>query len=106
MAEDIRIEDPIGQAPTNPTGKGVHGKAAAAQFWDTNIARTESIRFEAHESYAAGMESAHVLTLTSTFANGTTMIVHGIFTYTIDDEGKLRALRGFWSLDQARVETA
>ena len=32
LAEDVTIEDPIGVAPTNPTGKGFRGKAEAAGF--------------------------------------------------------------------------
>jgi hypothetical protein len=70
------------------------------------VARTESIEFEAHESFAAGNESAHVLTLTTKFGNGVTMKVHGIFTYSLDDAGKIRALRGYWSLADSKVEQA
>jgi steroid delta-isomerase len=104
LADDVTIEDPIGVAPTNPTGKGFRGKEEAQQFWENNIGRTESITIEAEKSFAAGHESAHVLTLTTKFANGIRMAVHGIFTYTIDDAGKIKALRGYWSLDQAKVE--
>ncbi|MGH0034000.1 MAG: nuclear transport factor 2 family protein [Myxococcota bacterium] len=104
LAEDVTIEDPIGVAPTNPTGKGFRGRQEAEQFWDGQVAQTESIDFEVHESFAAGNESAHLLTLTTKFANGVTMKVHGIFTYTIDDERKIRALRGYWSLADSKVE--
>lgn len=103
MADDVTIEDPIGVAPTNPSGEGFRGKAEAAQFWDKNIGPTESISVEAHESFAAGNESAHVLTLTTRFPNGTQMIVHGIFTYALNDAGKVRSLRGYWSLDRAKI---
>jgi steroid delta-isomerase len=102
MSEDVCIEDPIGVGPTNPTGKGVQGRAALAEFWDKNIASTD-IRIEAHESFAAGSESAHVLTLTTSFPNGVTMKVHGIFTYRVNDAGRIQALRGFWSLEDAVV---
>ena len=37
MADDVVIEDPIGEAVTNPDGTGVRGKAAVADFFDTNI---------------------------------------------------------------------
>lgn len=104
LADDITIEDPIGVAPTNPTGRGFSGLAEARQFWDRNIGPTESIAIEAHESFAAGLESAHVMTLTTRFANGVTTTVHGIFTYTVNDAGKLRALRGYWSLGEMKVE--
>ncbi len=104
LADDVTIEDPIGEAPTNPTGKGFRGRAEAEQFWDQQVARTESIEFEAHASFAAGNESAHLLTLTTRFAGGVTMKVRGIFTYTIDDAGRIRALRGYWSLADSEVE--
>ena len=55
-----------------------------------------------HESFAAGLESAHVLTLTTTFDNGAAIEVHGIFTYRINDAGKLTNLRGYWSLEDAK----
>jgi steroid delta-isomerase len=104
MAEDITIEDPIGVAPTNPTGKGFQGKAGAEKFWDTIVVNTESIRIEAHESFAAGLESAHVLTLTTTFPNGMKSRVHGIFTYVVNETGLLTNLRGHWSLDEMKIE--
>jgi steroid delta-isomerase len=103
MADDITIEDPIGVSPLDPDGKGHSGKKAVSAFWDRNIGPS-TIRIEAHESFAAGKESAHVMTLRTTLANGTTMIVHGIFTYRVNDAGKLTNLRGYWQLDQLKVE--
>jgi len=100
LAEDVVIEDPIGPSPLDPTGRGFRGREAAHAFWEKHIAATESIAIEAHESFAAGSESAHVLTLTMRFPNGARMTVHGIFTYAVDAAGKLRALRGYWQLDQ------
>jgi steroid delta-isomerase len=102
MADDVCVEDPIGVAPTNPTGKGIQGKVALSEFYDKNIAST-SIEIEAHESFAADKESAHVLTLTTKFPNGITMIVHGIFAYRINDEGKITSLRGTWSLAESKI---
>ena len=104
MAEDVTIEDPIGIGPTNPTGKGFRGKREAEQFWDKNLAPTKSVAITAHESFAAGSESAHVLTLVTTFPNGMKMSVHGIFTYTVNDDGKLKALRGYWTMAEAKIE--
>ena len=103
MTEDVRIEDPIGVGPTNPTGKGVHGKAAVAEFWEKNIAPT-SIRIEPQQSFVAGSESAHLLHLTTSFPNGVKMHVRGIFTYAVDDQGLLKSLRGYWTLDDTRIE--
>jgi steroid delta-isomerase len=103
MTDDICIEDPIGVAPTNPTGKGLRGKAEVADFYEKNIAPA-TLRIEPHESYAAGDESAHLMTLTTSFPNGVTMTVRGIFTYRVDDAGKLTNLRGYWTLADAKVE--
>ena len=103
LAPDICIEDPIGGGPTNPDGKGIQGIEAAKQFWDRNIA-TSSIRIEAHESFAAANESAHVLTLTTSFPNGVKIVVHGVFTYQVNDAGKLTHLRGYWTMADAKIE--
>ena len=102
MDEDIRIEDPIGVAPTNPTGQGIHGKQAVAGFWDQHIGPSK-IAIEAHESFAVPGESAHVLTLDTTLSNGVATIVHGIFTYRVNDAGKLTNLRGYWTLDDIQI---
>lgn len=104
LADDVRIEDPIGVAPTNPSGKGFRGRSEAEEFWDANIGRTQSISIEAHESFAAGSESAHVLTLTTCFPNGVRLRVHGIFTYAVDAEGRITALRGYWSPSAMQVD--
>jgi len=100
MAEDICVEDPIGLAPTNPDGQGVRGKAAMDQFWDANIA-PNTIRIETHESFAVASESAHRMTLTTTFPGGASMKLNGIFTYTVNDAGKLTSLRGYWLLEDS-----
>ena len=103
LAPDICIEDPIGVGPTNPTGKGIRGLEEAKAFWDKNIAPT-SIKIEAHESFAAGSESAHVMTLTTSFPNGVKITVHGIFSYRVNDAGSLTSLRGYWTLADAKIE--
>ena len=104
MADDVCIEDPIGVGPTNPTGKGIRGKAAVEEFYDKNIG-PNSLHIETHESHvAAANESAHVLSLTTTFPNGAKAIVRGIFTYRVNDEGKLAGMRGYWNMDAMRFE--
>lgn len=105
MADDICIEDPIGVGPTNPTGEGMRGKAEVSEFFDKNIAPA-TIRIEAEQSFAAGDESAHLMTLRTSFPNGTTMIVRGIFTYRVNEAGLLTSLRGYWSLEDAKIEKA
>ncbi len=103
MADDVCIEDPIGEAPTNPTGLGIQGKEAVSKFYDQFIGPAKII-VETHESRAAGNESAHVLTLHTTLANGVTTHVHGIFTYHLNDAGFLTNLRGYWTMADMSVD--
>lgn len=102
MADDVCIEDPIGVSPLDPLGKGHCGREAVSAFWERHIAPT-AIHIEAQRSFAAGQESAHLLTLTTTFPNGGSMRVQGIFTYRVNDLGQLVSLRGFWQLGDAEV---
>ena len=97
------FEDPIGVGPTNPTGQGVRGKAAVRDFYRKNIAPA-SLSIQTEESWVAGSESAHVMRLVTSFPNGVKMTVRGVFTYTVNDAGKLTNLRGYWSLADAKVE--
>jgi len=103
LADDVCVEDPIGVGPTNPTGEGLRGKDALADFYEKNIAPNR-ITIEALESFAAGSESAHVLNLTTAFPNGVTMRVHGIFTYRVDGAGRITSLRGYWTLEDSVIE--
>lgn len=105
MADDIVVEDPIGIAPTNPDGEGIQGKDAVSRFWDDTISKVE-IQIETHESFAAANESAHRMTLTTRFPNGGGMMVDGIFTYRVNEHGKLTNLRGYWALDETRIRPA
>jgi len=92
------MEDPIGKAPTNPTGEGVQGKDAVSQFWDKNIGPS-TIVITTHESYVSeANEAAHVMTLDTTLSNGVKTKVKGIFTYRTNDDGKLTNLRGYWTM--------
>ena len=102
MADEIVMEDPIGAAPTNPDGRGIRGKQAVSRFWDESMSQMK-IEIETHESFAAGLESAHRMTLTTTFPNGGGMVVNGVFTYRVDEAGKLTNLRGYWALDECEI---
>ncbi len=97
------IEDPIGVSGLDPTGRGHHGKREISAFWDTNIG-PNTVRVEMERSYAAGPEAAHLGKIRTTLPDGTTMVVEGIFTYKVNDDGKLLALRGFWDVDAIKVE--
>jgi steroid delta-isomerase len=104
-AEDAIIEDPIGVSLIDPAGKGHRGVAARETFWDTFIGPMD-IKIKVLDSYAAGMEVANLMILTTTFDGGEGKMfqqkVHGVFIYHVDDGGKILSLRGYWDTEDPR----
>ncbi len=101
MADDVVIEDPIGQAITNPPdGNGVRGKAAVADFYDANIS-VNNLRVTCEETFpsSSANEVAHILVLRSQFEGGMTSTVRGVFTYSVNDAGLITNMRGYWNID-------
>ena len=100
MADDVVVEDPIGQSITNPDGLGVRGKEALATFYDTNIAaNTLTITCEETFPSSSPNEVAHILVLRSEFDGGFASTVRGVFCYRVDDNGLITNLRGYWNLE-------
>ncbi|WP_024793544.1 nuclear transport factor 2 family protein [Tomitella biformata] len=100
FAEDGWVEDPVGKSGFDPEGKGHHGPAAIAAFWDMAIAQTESIEFHIKDSVACGDEVANIGLITTTIA-GSVVDAEGVFIYRANAEGKLQSLRAFWELERA-----
>jgi len=101
FADDAVIEDPIGPSPFSPDGTGQRGCAAIEAFYD-NVIGPNEVRFRIESSYACGNEVANVGTITTTMPDGTVVHADGVFTYRIDDDGKVLALRAYWELDRLR----
>jgi len=104
FTDDAVVEDPIGPSPLDPEGLGRRGKAAIASFWDEIISMGQ-VRFTLRESYACGNECANVGRITTTLPEGHRSVVEGVYTYRVDDEGRLVALRAFWEFDAMTFET-
>jgi steroid delta-isomerase len=100
MADDVLVEDPIGEAVTNPDGSGVRGKAAVAAFFDANIGPNQ-LHITCEEAFPSSSptEIAYILVLQTTFPNGFVATVRGVFTYRVDDAGLITNLRGYWNMD-------
>ncbi len=95
FAPEACIEDPIGPSGFDPTGQGHRGPEAIAAFYDTVVASGQ-VAFSIRESYAAGNECANVGRITTTLPDGTRAIVEGVYTYRVDDDGRIVALRAYW----------
>ena len=100
MADDVLVEDPIGEAVTNPDGTGVRGKGALAAFYDANIGPNElTVTREQTFTSSSPTEIAYILVLRTKFPNGFTATVRGVFTYKVNDACLITNLRGYWNVD-------
>jgi len=102
FAPDAVVQDPIGPSPFDPDGRGHRGAEAIARFWDAQIAPNR-ILFDIERSYAAGDEVANVGSIHIAMPNGAAAIVSGVFTYRVDAEGRVAALRAYWELPKMKV---
>jgi hypothetical protein len=101
FADDGVVEDPIGPSPFDPDGKGPRGKPAIAAFWDRLIGPNR-VFFDIRESFACGDECANVGSVNTVLPNGAIMIVNGVFTYRVDANGKVLALRAYWAMSAVK----
>jgi len=99
FADDAVVEDPIGPSHFDPDGKGHRGKEAIAKFFDMAIAPSQ-LEFNFAATYQCGNEEANVGNVVIV-ASGYRVVAEGVFTYRVDDEGKIVALRAYWELDRA-----
>ncbi len=103
FALDAVVEDPIGPSMFDPEGRGHRGADALAAFYD-NVISMGRVEFAIRESYAGGNECANVGTITTTLPDGSRAIVEGVYTYRIDGDGRVIALRAYWEPDRMRLE--
>ena len=102
FAADGVIEDPIGVSALDPTGNGQRTPEQREKFWDDTIANSD-IRITIRESHTADRECANRLSLDIALdidGRRHRQRVEGVFTYRVDQAGKLAALRGYWEFDE------
>jgi ketosteroid isomerase-like protein len=98
FTEDAVVEDPVGISMFDATGEGHRGPDARAAFYDEVIS-ANPVHMDVHASYAGGNEVANVMTITTTFPDGSSAAVPLVGVYRVDDDGMIESLRGFWELD-------
>jgi hypothetical protein len=99
FAEDAIIQDPIGPSYIDPVGNGFSTPAEREAFWDRNIAHSK-ITITVRESYSIGSECANLLHLVIEYSyegQRFRQTIDGVFTYELNDQGKIQRLRGYWS---------
>ena len=102
FADDAIVQDPVGVSALDPTGEGHKGRAAIEKFWDTNIALGRPL-FNLQSSICSGNECANVGTLTIQFPDGLVTQIYGVFTYRVNDHGKVTALRTYWEAEDMKI---
>ena len=105
FAPDAVVEDPIGPSVVDPDGRGHRGAEAIAAFYDA-VVGPHRVRFAIERSYACGSEVANVGTITTTLPDGSRAVVDGVYTYRVDADGRIVALRAYWEPDAVRLEPA
>lgn len=99
FADDAIVEDPIGPSHFDPEGKGHRGKEAISRFFDMAIAPSQ-LEFNFTKTFQCGNEEANIGSIVIV-ASGYRVVAEGVFTYKVNDEGKIVALRAYWELDRA-----
>ncbi len=102
FAPNAVVADPVGVSPLDPTGLGHRGAEARAAFWDTIIA-PNPVRMDLWHSNAGGSEVANMMTVTTTFPDGSAAEIDVIAVYDVGDDGLVRSLKAFWEFDQLRM---
>jgi steroid Delta-isomerase len=97
FADDAIVEDPVGKSPFDPDGKGHRGREAIARFYDTVVAQNTSFDYRIRECYACGNEVASAATFVISNARAADEEVDLIVIHKANDEGKLVAIRAFWT---------
>ncbi len=92
-ADDATLEDPVG-TPAH------HGRAGIGGFWDLVHSLAQGIELQILEPLKiAGSEAAFVVRIITDLGD-TRMFVDVIETQRYDEDGKLTAMRAFWSPDE------
>ncbi|MFT5695407.1 MAG: steroid delta-isomerase [Myxococcota bacterium] len=102
FAADAIVEDPIGKSMIDPSGEGFRGKEEIEKFWEKNIANMRPM-FSLQHSICSGNECANIGTLTIQFPNGLISQLFGVYTYRVNGEGKVVALRTYWEAEDLKM---
>ena len=90
FAEDAVTNDPVGSPPLN-------GHAALRQFFEGIAGAFEKIGLFEDQVFINGNEAAVKWTGRGTGKNGREVTFEGIDVFEVNDEGKIKTVRGYWN---------
>ncbi|HTN99088.1 MAG TPA: nuclear transport factor 2 family protein [Microthrixaceae bacterium] len=99
FAPDAIVQDPVGPSAFDESGLGHRGIEAIVAFWD-NVIAPNSVAMRIEGSYAGLDEVANVVTITTSFDDGSQAIVPGVVVYKVNEVGLIVSLRAFWEMEQ------
>jgi ketosteroid isomerase-like protein len=106
FAPDAVVADPVGPSVFDEVGEGHKGIEAIGAFWD-NVIAPQDVRMDIRLSNSGGdKEVANLLTITTTFPDGSGMNTDMVACYRVDDDGKIVSLRAYWEFDKLRFTPA
>jgi ketosteroid isomerase-like protein len=100
FADEAVVADPIGPSYFDPEGNGHHGREAISAFYDKTIGAVDRLEFVFTDTFICGDEEANTGYLLTT-RGGYRVRTDGVFTYKVNADGKLVALRAYWEMERS-----
>jgi steroid delta-isomerase len=100
FAECASLEDPVDGT------SGRLGRAAIAEFWDTNITALDSVRFDIRRVHAVPGEALVLADVTVTAPGGASAHYDAAVHYRLNKNGEIESLRAFWDLPSVLAQLA
>lgn len=97
--DDAVLCDPVGISPLDPSGKGHHGKAAIAKFYDMIIANSNLSMIPSERIASGAYTCAVPMKAMNDLGNGVTTEVDMIATYEVNEEGLIIRMNAYWDWD-------
>jgi ketosteroid isomerase-like protein len=97
-ADDAVLEDPVGPSMFDPEGKGHHGHAGIAAFWEKAIAPVATFEFTITDSFAnpGGNTCANIGRIRTVLRDGSQVTTDLIMVYVVNADGRVTSMKAFW----------
>ena len=105
FAEDAVILDPLGETYMDPTGAGYRTPAEREKWWDDHY--EAEFYYAMNASFVAGNQVANyesLIMVGTVDGEKHSFKCEGIWTYEVNEEGKLTAMIGYWE-EEALMES-
>jgi steroid Delta-isomerase len=102
--DDAVLRDPVGVSPLDPTGKGHHGKAAIAKFYDMIIANSNLTMIPGKRIASGASSCAVPMKAINDLGGGIKTEVDMIAIYEVDEQGLIISMSAYWDWDVMQAQ--